>query len=147
MADKLPEDVKKQIEQLLAQTGGKRKSKKVSKKTSKKTSNKSSKKSSKQKGGKRELPPAIRARIDLAKFITSDLKIKGGVVIQRLIKVYADKIKEKNPEIDAVVLVAEAKKAYLADKPNGPLEKIKKLSVKEPARTKSKKSSKKNSKK
>lgn len=138
MVNELPDDVKQQLEQLLNNTG-----QKGGKKRSKKASKKSSKKGSKQKGGKRELPLAIRARIDLAKFITSDLKVKGGVIIQRLIKLYADKIKEKNPNIDAVSLVAEAKKAYLADKPNGPHEKLKKLSSKEPARSHSKKSSKK----
>ena len=158
----LPDEVKEKLEQLLAQTGGRKKqkkhskkpSKKVSKKPSKKPSKKQSKKSSKkpskknskkQKGG-RELPPAIRARIDLAKFITNELKVKGGIIIQKLIKVYADKVKEKNPSIDAVTLVEEAKKQFIADK-KGALEILKKLGAKDVARATSKKGSKKGSKK
>lgn len=131
MSVQLSDNVKNQLEQLLEQAGGR---KKQSKKTSKKLSKK-------QKGGKRELPQAIKDRIALAKFIVDDLKVKGGVQIQSLIKIYADKVKAKDPNIDAIKLVAEAKKAYLADKPNGPHDKLKKIAD-EKARTKQKKDAK-----
>ena len=143
----LPPGVQKQLEELIAnQNGGKRRSKKTSKHASKKVSKKSSKKGSrKQKGGSQ----AFMARIALAKFIANDLKVKGGVPIQKLIKMYADKVKAKKPDIDSIALIDEAKKEYLADKPNGPMEKLKKINAGTMARGKSskKRSSKKTSKK
>jgi hypothetical protein len=135
----------------MPQTGGKKSSKRASKKSSKRHSKKSSKrhskKHSKQSGG-RDNPFA--KRLALVAFIVKDMGIKGGVLSQKLLKIYTDKAKEKNPNLTSDELLIEAKKLYLADKPNGPMEKYNKLQNKGLSRSSkkhSKKSSKKHSKK
>jgi len=144
----LPHEVNAKIENMLA--GGKRKAKHVSKKSSKKASKKSSKKTSKkQKGG---LNPGMAAAIELRAFIAQQTGLKQGKPMFILVAYLAKKAKEKDPNMDYVKAIAEAKKIFLADK-QAVIKKYKEIAEgKQPSRSKgskkhSKKASKKHSKK
>lgn len=118
-------------DEIINQDGGKRKIKKAKKK---------------QTGG-RELPPAIKVRIELSKFISTDSGLKQGIPMVKLISYLTKKVKEKNDSLDAVAVVEEAKKLYLANKEDAKKQ-YAKLSVKPTiARQKVKKETKKTPKK
>ena len=118
-------------DEIINQDGGKRKIKKAKKKQS----------------GGRELPPAIKVRIELSKFISTDSGLKQGIPMVKLISYLTKKVKEKNDSLDAVAVVEEAKKLYLANKEDAKKQ-YAKLSVKPTiARQKVKKGTKKTPKK
>ena len=143
----LSADVKMKLDEMLNQTGGRRrKSKKaVSKKSSKAASKKTSKKRHSHKGGK-GINPAMQAGIDFRAFLAKDSGLKQGVPMVRLQSFLVEKAREKAPSMDYVSAIAAAKKIYLADK-QAAIKKYNELSSKKLSRSSSKKSSKDKSKK
>jgi hypothetical protein len=98
-------------------------------------------------GGKRKskgggLNPALRARLDFAAMIRKDMKISNVALVQRLISIYTDDAKKKNPNVDSVKVVDMAKKAYQEDKKSGgPEKKLKELEKNAPQKKKKSKTS------
>lgn len=138
MSTQLTDSIKLQMDELLNQSGGRRKSKKASKKVSKKSSKKISKKISKKtskkpskkmskktskkmskKGSKKQkggINPAMQALLDFNAFIAADSGLKRGVPMVKLVSFLVKKAKAKDPSLTSITAVDEAKKLYLADK-------------------------------
>lgn len=108
MSSELTTSVDKEVEQIIEQTGGKKK--KVVKKATRK-----------QKGGdgdkpKRELNPTMKALVEFRKFLADDSGLKQGVPMVKLSSFLVNKAKAKDSSLTSLTAIAVAKKIYLDDK-------------------------------